>query len=440
MKRRIFYDAGAGSGGGGAKTEQELLLEKIKGTVQGELQTRNFQTKEAVEQLIMKTMEGISLEALRTFDADKTKETVKNLAGEFEKLKQRGFGSERREQLNAIRAAFENEKFMEKLEKVFNSRDPKIEIRLNTRAAVNMTIANAVDDGNIPEDILNSFSVDNFVKKRQGVEYVFEVISRKTVQNITEYKTWMEEGDEEGAFAIVVEGATKPLVSKTLVRNTSKAKKIAGKRVYTEEFSKFRKEAWGIVEDLFNDQMVRNYAAGLVTDLDAVAVAYTGTTLDDTIANPNNYHAIGAVAAQIETLNFVPDLLILHPQDKWAIHLLQTSGSGEFFTAVPVMGADGSVNIMGFRTITSTKMTLGSFGLGEAKLYKTEEEPVQIRIGYGIDVTKTGENVTDVTSDFDNNRFRIITEMFYHSYIATNHLGSYVKAAFTTVKAALATP
>jgi hypothetical protein len=90
------------------------------------------------------------------------------------------------------------------------------------------------------------------------------------------------------------------------VRNFATAKKVAGKYIITEEFAKFYQEAYAIIRRLINDKMMRDYAAQLVVDLNAAAATYVSTTLDDTKVAPNDYDAIGAVAAQIETLNFVP--------------------------------------------------------------------------------------------------------------------------------------
>ena len=70
-------------------------------------------------------------------------------------------------------------------------------------------------------------------------------------------------------------------------------------------------------------------------------------------------------------------------------------------------------------------------------MYKIEEEPISVRIGYGITVTGASP-VTNVVGDFDNNQLRVIVEMFFLSYLATPNVGSIVTAEFATVKAALA--
>ncbi|MHB9057116.1 MAG: hypothetical protein ACYC2P_13380, partial [Paludibacteraceae bacterium] len=134
-----------------------------------------------------------------------------------------------------------------------------------------------------------------------------------------------------------------------------------------------------------------------------------------------------------EALDFNPDTLIINPQDKWRIALEQNT-QGSFYLPIPMYAPDGTVNMLGFRVVTSNKIAVGNGMLGEGKLYKVEDMPVVTRMGYGIDVTKAGGVVTDVTHDIDNNRFRIISEFFFHSYIGTNYTGSFVYFNFAAVK------
>jgi hypothetical protein len=431
---------------------ENKLLDKIENRMKAVLAARGLDdpanaTDADKLPAFMSALRGLNIDALRKidekFDADKVLEGLRNLAAKVDAFEKNKGASEaqRQERAFAIRQLLKDEKTMEKIQRAFEGKQLGNDVVLNCRAAVVMTTGTVVTDGDIPEDILNSFSVDAFIRKRRPQEFIWEIVSRRTVAKITEYKTWLEEGTEDGAFAIVAEGAVKPLVSKTIVRNTTKYRKIAGKRVYTEEFKKFREEIFNILEDLFNDQLQRNYNAILVTSLNTWAATYVGTAMDNQYDAPTDYHAIGAVAAQIEALDFVPDLLIINPQDKWRIGLQQAT-DGHFFIQVPFVNANGMLQLFGFRVYTSNRVTVGNFYLGESGLYKIEDEPVTIRMGYGIEVVKDagGVNVVDVSSDFDNNRFRIIAETYFHNYVGTSHAGSWVYANFNTVKAALLAP
>lgn len=442
---------GAPEGDEGEPSEEtKALLAGIQKSVKDEFEKRGFQNADQVGTAISAAFRGMSLEFLRklNFDPTKLKDDVAILGGEINKLQKRTLNAGNHAGLSAIKALFEDEATMKVVARAFDKKlgQPVV---LTARAAVPvMTTGNVVNDGDIPEDILNSFKVDAFIKKRRPNEFIFDIADRTTVDEITEYKTWLEEGTEDGAFAIVAQGQVKPLVSKTLIRNVSQYQKVAGKRVYTEEFAKFRKEAYRIIEQLFNDQLVRNYAAILVTKLNTVAAGYIGTALDAQYVAPTDLHAVGAVAAQIQSLDFLPDVLIINPQDMWRIGLATTT-IGSFLVQIPQINAGGALTLMGFNLVSTNRCPVGTFYLGEGGLYKIEDEPVQLRLGYGINVT-TGtatvggvagqQVVTNVDSDVDTNRFRIIAETYFHAYIGTNHIGSFVKATFAAVKAALLKP
>lgn len=445
IKRHAAFKTGSEGGGDDDDDEddeddederkpEKALLTKIQRRVAKELKTRGYMNAEAVTAAITKHFEGYNLEALREYGDKKYNETITKLAAGLEKIEKNRVqpGQKRnwfRDTLN---------KHLTDFEPIARSRgEDKKEIKFNVRAAAIMDTSNTLsNDDTLPEDILESFSIAEFAAKRYGRQYIYDIADRTVVSEVEQYKTWLEEGDEEGAFAIVAEGAIKPLVSYDLVRNFAQAKKVAGKYVVTEEFTKFRKNAFNIIRRLIMDKLVRDYSAIITTDLNALAAAYTGTALDGTINGANDYDAVGAVAAQIESLNFVPDVLILNPQDKWRIRLTKDNEGRYLF---PMVLENGQTVMMGFRIITSTYQTVGTFTLGESGLYKIEEEPVTVRMGYGIEVT--GSNpVTAVSSDFDNNRIRVIVETYFLSWLATPHVGSFVRTTFATVKAALETP
>lgn len=430
----------------------DALLAKVKETAKSEIEQRGYQNKENVQSILDNTLNGLPLDALRKYDDDKEKLelSVRNIATELEKVRNIRIGAETvdankfmvRDALDMLMKGKDGKPGQ--VELMMRNKGQQQEVVLNLRAAATMTTANTIDENDYPLEMIESMSmIDGVVKKRRGTQYVFDIADRSTVAEIEEYTSWLEEGDEQGAFAIVAEGAVKPLVSYALVRNFVKARKVAAKYVVTEEFVKFRKKAWRIIQGLINDKIIRDYAAILTVDLQAQAASYVGTTLDDTITNPTDFDAIAAVAAQIETLNFFPDVLIIHPQDKWRI-VTQKDAEGRYYMMLPVLGADSVISLVGFRVVTSTYQTIGTFTLGEAGLFKIEEEALTIRMGYGIDVTtavvEATTVVTAVASDFDTNKFRIIVETFFKDYIATNHLGSFVTASFATVKAALEDP
>jgi hypothetical protein len=435
--------------------DEAALLEKVRNkaieAAKTEIETRAYQNAEQVTSIVNTVLANMPLDALRKYNDDKTtlETNIRNIAAEVEKINQRSTAAADAK-TSVILEAMDSkipgteETPWQRIEKAMRSKGQDAPkgydlFKLNVRAAANMTLGNTTDETtfSVPVTIVESMSMAEFAGKRYGVQFISNIADRTVVQEITQYKTWLEEGTEQGSFAIVAEGAVKPLVSTSLVRNFAAAKKVAGKYVITEEFAKFRQDAYNIIRRLINDKMIRDYTALLVVDLNAQAAAYVGTSLDGTIATPTDYDAIGAAAAQIESLNFNPDVLVIHPQDKWRL-ALEKDSQGRYYMMIPMTGPDGVTRMMGFLVVTSTYQTLGSFTLGESGLFKIEEEPVTIRMGYGIDVTVTSGNVTAVSADFDNNRMRLIVETWFNDWLPTPYIGSFVKAAFVTIKAALA--
>lgn len=318
------------------------------------------------------------------------------------------------------------------IEKVFREKSGFVTIEV--KDPVVMTTGNTADfDTNaVPAEIMDSMSLGAVAFKRYGKQFIAAIADRQVVTNMDkQYTVWDEEGDIEGAFAIVSEGALKPLLSAELVKNFAEAQKVAGKYVITEELEKFYPRRLQIIERIIRDKMIRDYEALLRTGLAGVAASYTGTALDGTITDPNNFDAIGAVIAQEENLNFVPDTIILNPVDKWAMRLTKDT-MGRYIMPITVSMEDGTTRVWELQVVTSTYQTQGTFTVAESGLYKIEEEVMSVRLGYGITM-----NGSTPESDFDYNRRRIIVETWFKQYLPTPYVGSVVTGNFNTIKTAL---
>jgi len=420
--------------------EEEVLLGKIKTQFEESLSKKGFLTKEDLDKAVaarMKAFEGLDLDQLKQFtDPDKGITAILKKQGEAITALAEGVKGKSDE--NPFKVALDAK--LKDAEKIFHDRSSNQEIRLNVKAAAVMTTTNGVTGhSTLPDALIESFSEAAFVPKRQAREYVYDLANVTTVDEVEQYKIWLEEGSEEGAFAVVAEGGLKPLVSTSLVRNYSTVRKVAGKYVVTEEFAKFRRNAYNIIQRIIQQKMLRDKAGILTTSLLGDAASYVSSALDGQYPaeQVTDYHAIAAVAAQIEALGFVPDMLILNPEDKWRIGMLQGS-NGQFFLNIPSIDPTGAPRLMGFQVRTSTKIPVGEFILGESGLWEIEQEPITVRMGYGVTVTggtsNGGGNVTDVQPDFDHNRFRVIVEQFFHNYIASNNDGSFVHGEFDAIK------
>lgn len=236
--------------------------------------------------------------------------------------------------------------------------------------------------------------------------------------------TWTEEGNSEGDAAVIAEGAAKPLQDKKFIDRISKAKKIAGHIVITEEMEVDTPRLATAVRRLFEQNVMRKYDDQVYADIIAVAPGYTLTALDNQIDNADNYAAIGAAIAQVESLNGMVDLIAINPADKWNMRLQK--GSDGHYVAPPFTVGNNTYD--GIKVVVTNKVAAGNFLVGEAKTYKVDEyKSYSLRIGWQND-------------DLVKNQFTAVGEVRFHSYIATNDLVAWCYASFDTVKQAIEKP
>lgn len=286
------------------------------------------------------------------------------------------------------------------------------------------TTANSVSvsGGAVAAEIIgNNYDVFDI---RRGRQYIHDIASVTHVDKVPETFNFWEEGDEEGAFAIVTENGLKPMVHNEMVKNSVSKQKAAGHMTATEELMQDRPFLWAQIQRLFNNKLWRDYEDKLTTTLLSEAVAYANTAWDDTIANPTDLDAIIAAVAQLEATNFRPDVIVLNPNDKWKLALTETTGG---MLILPYIQAGGEFRLLGLRVITTTKIEAGTFLVGEGGTWFIHEESPTLRLGY-------------VNDDLIHNRISFVAEINFLTYVPSNNDGSFVKSTFASVKEALKTP
>lgn len=260
-----------------------------------------------------------------------------------------------------------------------------------------------------------------FYYKRSGRQYIRDIADVRRVRRVPTTLEYWEEGAENGAFAVVAENGLKPLVDVSLVLNQAKKQKAAGMMTVTQEVLMDADELAENLVTLFVDKLWRDYENGLTTSLLTNAVAYTSTSLDGTIAEPNDFDAISAAALQVASLDFNPTDLVLNTADAYAMSLVKDS-TGRYI--LPIVTDGGSLTIRSLRVTVTTKLAQGEFLVGERDTWKVREGEAILRSGLSDD-------------DFKYNRISFVGEVFYNSYVPSNYAGSWVKGNFATIKEAL---
>lgn len=373
--------------------------------------------EELIESITMKLEEqGFKGEILKNLQ-----ESVKLQGEAITKLKERAVSGG--VELNNLQQEFY--KNFDALKDAIKSRKQGFEIKAidEHNPALIHTTANTVTTTSgaiLQESIAND---PNFYLKRRDRQYIHDIANVSYVNEVPEIYTFWEEGDETGAIAVVAENGLKPQIKLSLIKNQVEAQKAAGYIVVTEELMKWRPRAWAAIQRLFRDKVYRDYENLLTTQMIGNASAYVGTPLDGTIpaAQVNDFTAIIATLAQLESLNIKGDTLVIHSTDKWRLALTQTN-NGMF--VLPYIQEGGQFGLLGLRVITSNKITPGTFLIGESGTWNIEEESPTLRTGL-------------VNDDLIHNRMTIVGEIYFLSYVASNNAGAWINGDFTAIKNAL---
>jgi hypothetical protein len=405
-----------------------IMPEALKGAPDAE-------TIEKLGQAIVGSIEAIDQEKLDKMLAEYaskgvSKETVEKIEKALEdqgatltKMQEAGKATDRKG--NYMEKEFYRR--FEEIKDVLNSSGAKPGITIkavdehnSARIETTGTAITSTDDSFMPENVKDGGTFLN----RWGRQFIRAIANVSNVGTVPEAVTFMDEGTEQGTFAIVAENGLKPQQFLTLVKSTIFQKKVAGYIVATEELIRNRRRAWAAIMRMFRNKFERNYDAILYDTFSGSASAYVSTPLDGTIENPQDVHALVAAMAQIESLNFVPDTLVINPADKWRL-ALNTTPSGSQYLFLPSLLAGQPIQPLGLNVITSTEIAAGTFLLGESGTFEIEESGVELRIGY-------------VNDDHIHNRRTFVLERYFIAWLPENLKGSWVSGNFADIKEQLA--
>ena len=245
---------------------------------------------------------------------------------------------------------------------------------------------------------------------------------------------YLELATEEGGAAVTAEGALKPLYSVTYKEGEATGKKIAVRIKVTEEFEDFtefyndlimrarRELVKTIAEEVVNGEGGASHLKGIT----ATAPAYTITALNGAVANPNIVDAILAMATQIRSLHFSPNVAFVNPLDYSKIQF-EKDGSGR-----PV-GAENIARLGGIQLVESDTIAQGNALVMDDRYWKLFVSDIVVKEGYGVQ--KVGE---EYLSDLELNMRTLIFEAKnVLSFIPSTESGSIVYESLATVLAAI---
>lgn len=243
---------------------------------------------------------------------------------------------------------------------------------------------------------------------------------------------WAYKYNKEGSADFIGEGVLKPIASFEIRTETSVAKKVAERMRVSRELLKDVKGMTSMIENELRYEVLKHAndstltATSSSTDpagITTVASAFTLTGLE--VESPNNYDAIRAAIAQLQSLNFTNNIVaFVNPIDAAQMDL--DKGTDGHYVLPPFYSASGQ-QVSGIRVIADNNIAVGNLLIGSMDTYKilmVEE----FRVEWGLD-----------SDDFSKNLMTVIGEMRFHQFFPTNYTGSWIYDSFTDIKAAIFT-
>ena len=257
----------------------------------------------------------------------------------------------------------------------------------------------------------------------RNTPYIFDLTNTTTVNSKT--AIWLNEKPMEGGSTAVTEGGTKPPSQYFYELKSDPYKKQATLLTFTEEYDMdfYRLEQQAITSA--KTDLTNLINAAILTRLFSAATAFNiGATFGPLInkANPNDFDAIAAMAAQADSATFgsaKANAVLMSTLKKYAIGLT-TDEMGAWLNSPEV--------IRNLAYVGNAGVPIDDVIVGDFKQYN-----VLLRGGI---IMKVGYNGTN----FAENKFSVVLEQYYFDYISSIRTAALVKGqTFATVKTAITT-
>lgn len=386
------------------------------------------------EQLEAYSVEKQAFEAKKEADLNAKLDALTKQNEELTEAQKKEFKS-LTEQLNTIKETMgsgSNTEFKEGLRQILKENHAEIVANMKSKGSLEFTFKapamHMTNNGTVSMAVGQSISFSDNVQFDNDIAYIrvpdnfiLNVIRNRQVSKVPQQVIKTSETTKEGAATLVAEGAVKPLIQYKFVRETFERQKYAGRVEWTEEFEMDYTRLLDAIIDMLERDVVTAWQDGLISIIDANATSYVSSPLDGTLVNPDNGLAVVAVASQIASLGYNPNVVIMNPSALVATTYTQDLDGN--FSLKPYIDANGR-SIGGLRVITSTKIPVDTFYVGDFSVYKEEHSDYILRFG-------------QYNAQFIENEYTAIGEVFTILSIASIDEVAIVKGSFTAVKTAL---
>ena len=316
-----------------------------------------------------------------------------------------------------FKTELESAETQKRLERIKKDQSGSVAFTMKAAAVTNR--ASIVQNGAISPLLGADTAIVNTIQR--GKPFILDFV---TVGNTdASVLVWFDEIPRQGDFAVTAEGAIKPLIEYLFQRTTSDYRKAAARVIITEEYDKDYPRLVSTIKQLMNVDCLNDMNALVLTDMIANAAPFAFTGLNGMIYTPDDYAAIAAVIAQLQSFYYTPNVLVINPVDAWVMRL--TKDAQGRYQMSPLMGQNGEE--YGFGTvITDPRVPIGYAFVGDGSIYNVFlRGDIIVRMGYS-------------TGDFEANQYTLLVEQYFFNYISTARKPGFVYFNFATVKAAIA--
>lgn len=409
----------------GTEMTPEQVIEKINNSIAEKMQ--GTASKSEIEGL-KNDLADLKKSVENTDATDEIKSVIAGLEGKFEAMKESAKANEPK---LGIKAAI-MKAYADNIEAIKGIKEKGGVISLDVKAAADMTIEDNYSGGTVGLSSLEA-GITRIQRRRP---FMREIVN--TAGITSKYAVWIEQANPDPNEAgMVGEGVAKQQSDFDLVEASSQVKKVATWIKISKEMvddlpfmrGEVNNELMELVQLKLDEQILLGDGTGdNLTGLDGYATSFTpAAQFVNAIPAANNSDVLRVALAQIENANFIPNFIVLNPDDAAAMELTKTS-VGEYTYPMFVPQMDGVTRVKGVPVIVNPLVPSGDYYVGDfTKANLRMREDMNIQVGY-------------INDDFTRNMMTILCEARACFFVKSNHTRAFVKGNFATDIASLLAP
>lgn len=352
-------------------------------------------------------------------EANELKSVIAGLEAKFESMKENA--AEEKKKNMSLKGAI-MEAYTGAIDRIKDIKEKGGVINLDVKVAGDMTITDNYSGGTVGLSSLEA-GVTRVQRRRP---FLRQLVNSAGI--LSKFAVWIEQANPDPNEAgMVAEGVAKQQSDFDLVERSSQVKKVATWIKVSKEMvddipfmrGEINNELLELVELKLDQQILLGDGLGdNMTGLDTFTTAFTpAAQFTAAIPSANNSDVLRVAIAQIENANFMPNYIVLNPDDAAQMELTKTT-TGEYTYPMFVPQADGITRVKGVPVVVNPLVPSGTYYIGDfTKANLRLREDLNIQVGY-------------INDDFTRNMMTVLCEARACFFVKANHYAAFVKGNF----------